>query len=86
MKKKTKKTPATDDIQKVVATGKEAREGSFFYTVSKLATKPIMLETLIGQVIREVGKTLRSEKDPAVVCRVRTVAGLKTLGFLKATK
>lgn len=84
----TERAPRTSDEiyqSKVVATNKEAREGSFFHTVVTLAKKPIVLETLVNQVTKAVGKSLKSDKDPAVVCRTRTRDSIK-LGFLKQLK
>lgn len=86
----TSKAPAqrnNDEVyqSKVVATNKEAREGSFFHHVVTLAKKPIVLETLIGHVLKAVGKSLKSDKDPAVVVRTRTRDSIK-LGFLKQVK
>ena len=77
----------SDEIyqSKVQATNKDAREGSFFHTVQALAKKPIILETLVGQVTKAVGKNLKSDKDPGVVCRTRTRDSIK-LGFLKQVK
>ena len=68
----------------VVATSKEAREGTFFAAVQKFAGKPIKLENLIQKLVAEV--ELRSAKDPEGVIRVRTRDSLTRLGFLKAAK
>lgn len=72
----TKKAPTADNI-KVVATDKKAMDGSFFHTVQKLAHKPIAQEALVAQVLKAVGKELRSKQDPAVVVRTRTRDGIK---------
>lgn len=68
----------------VVATGKEAKEGTFFGQVQKFAAKPIKLETLIQKLVSEV--ELRSGKDPEGVIRVRTRDSFTRLGWLKAAK
>jgi hypothetical protein len=70
----------------VVATKKEVREGSFFDKVVQLAKAPIKLETLIQKLIKEVGPTLRSTKDPEIVVRARTRDAFSRLGFLKEAK
>jgi hypothetical protein len=70
----------------VVATKKEVREGSFFDQVVKFAQNPIKLETLIQKLVKEVGPSLRSSKDPEHVVRTRTRDAFSRLGFLKVAK
>lgn len=67
---------------KVIATDKSAREGSFYGIVKAEASKPIVLEDLIGRVLAKVGDSLRSEKDATVVVRTRVRDCFSRLGFL----
>lgn len=67
---------------KVIATDKSAREGSFYGIVKAEASKPIVLEDLIGRVLAKVGDSLRSEKDATVVVRARVRDCFSRLGFL----